>query len=96
MTAKHGVKVGVFPACRCEVAELPLCGPLSHGVALARVLLRFVALTRAGALSCAVPGVMQICDPAGRKITFLCPQEKRQDMLVFALQDACRPHGHYP
>ena len=53
------LRVGVLPRGACYVAALPHCGPLSHGVALARVVPRFLAMARRGQMRTKVPGVMQ-------------------------------------
>jgi hypothetical protein len=38
-----------------------------------------------------IPGIMQICDPASRTLSFLLPLEERKTMLPFDLKTACRP-----
>ncbi|KAH7619908.1 hypothetical protein NADE_008185 [Nannochloris sp. 'desiccata'] len=38
-----------------------------------------------------IPGIMQICDPASRTLSFLLPLEERNTMLPFDLKSACRP-----
>jgi hypothetical protein len=38
-----------------------------------------------------IPGIMQICDPASRKLSFILPLEGRKSMLPFNLKSACRP-----
>jgi len=37
------------------------------------------------------PGIMQICDPASRTLSFLLHLEERNTMLPFDLKSACRP-----
>lgn len=51
LVAQHGLRVGIFPRCACFATELPHCGPMSHGVALARVLPLFMDLAREGRVS---------------------------------------------
>jgi hypothetical protein len=38
-----------------------------------------------------IPGIMQICDPASRTLSFLLHLEERTTMLPFDLKSACRP-----
>ncbi|KAI7843709.1 hypothetical protein COHA_002608 [Chlorella ohadii] len=75
--------VGVLPKGACLAADLPHCGPLSYLICLIRALFELRSEVRSAGVHSKVPGLVELHDPAQRRLSFLLPLEGRSDMLPF-------------
>lgn len=75
-------------ACEQQAATAPCAltssGPLCYVLTFLRAVTALRATAAATGVHSGLPGLLELSDPAARRVTFLLPLEPRTDLLPFA------------